>query len=294
MKNKLSGMKRPSALLRRIQPIVVWLLAVVLIGLGGCEKDRFAELEKEPGDALSLPRFKSLNHPETCESCEASGKPYQTLDDFPALRARILTQLQAAESESRYYAGILDGSVISSVNGDITTYTIFWQTVGDTIYKLLVRTNLAGDVVEMGVLRIAPEQSFLSGYFQSTTLLKDFVGEIGVVTVDNFLDAKRSGSFKSLGRNKSAIDDCQRLIFVNGGPIGGNGGGGQMENPPGSDPIVRGPGPIWNTGGGANGGSPGGGGCWEVSLICGCNKRHAGGTANPQCPCRKPDIIDNG
>jgi hypothetical protein len=292
MKNKLSGMKRPSALLRRIQPIAVWLLAVVLIGLGGCEKDRFAELEKEPGDALSLPRFKSLNHPETCESCEASGKPYQTLDDFPALRARILTQLQAAEPESRYYAGILDGSVISSVNGDITTYTIFWQTVGNTIYKLLVRTNSAGNVAEMGVLRITPEQSFLSGYFQSTTLLKDFVGEIGVVTVGDFLDAKRSGSFKSLGRNKSAIDDCQRLIFVNGGPIGGNGGGGQTENPPGSDPIVRGPGPIWNTGGGANGGSPGGGGCWEVSLICGCNKRHAGGTANPQCPCRKPDIIE--
>jgi hypothetical protein len=127
MKNRISGMKRPSALLRRFQPLAVWLLAAVLIGLGGCEKDRFADLEREPADAFSMPRFKSPNHPEACESCEASGKPYQTLDDFPALRSRILTQLQAAEPESRYYAGILDGSVIHSVNGDITTCSGYYR-----------------------------------------------------------------------------------------------------------------------------------------------------------------------
>lgn len=45
MKNRLSGTKRPSALLRRIQPIAVWLLAAVLIGLGGCEKEKFTELD---------------------------------------------------------------------------------------------------------------------------------------------------------------------------------------------------------------------------------------------------------
>lgn len=39
MKNNLSGTTRPSALLRHIQPLAVWLLAVVLIGLGGCRKD---------------------------------------------------------------------------------------------------------------------------------------------------------------------------------------------------------------------------------------------------------------
>ncbi len=45
MKNKLSGMKRPSALLLRIQPFVVWLLAVVLIGLGGCRKDVMNDID---------------------------------------------------------------------------------------------------------------------------------------------------------------------------------------------------------------------------------------------------------
>lgn len=45
MKNNLSGMKRPSALLRRIQPIVVWLLAAVLIGLGGCRKDVMNDID---------------------------------------------------------------------------------------------------------------------------------------------------------------------------------------------------------------------------------------------------------
>lgn len=308
MKNRISGMKRSPArdsiryqagstrnrsLLRRIQPLAVWLLAVVLIGLGGCEKDRFADLEREPADAFSMPRFKSLNHPETCESCEGSGKPYQTLDDFPALRSRILTQLQAAEPESRYYAGILDGSVIRSVNGDITTYTIFWQTVGNTVYKLLVRTNSAGNVAEMGVLRIAPSPSFLSGYFQNTALLKDFVGEIGVVTVGDFLDAKRSGSFKSLGRNKSSIDDCQRLIFVNGGPIGGNGGGGQTGNPFGGEPINR----QLDGNTTINGGpilvySSSGGGCIDIEVTCGCHPRDPGGYGvHPSCDCsNKPNI----
>lgn len=308
MKNRISGMKRSPArdsiryqagstrnrsLLRRIQPLAVWLLAVVLIGLGGCEKDRFADLEREPADAFSMPRFKSLNHPETCESCEGSGKPYQTLDDFPALRSRILTQLQAAEPESRYYAGILDGSVIRSVNGDITTYTIFWQTVGNTVYKLLVRTNSAGNVAEMGVLRIVPSPSFLSGYFQNTALLKDFMGEIGVVTVGDFLDAKRSGSFKSLGRNKSSIDDCQRLIFVNGGPIGGNGGGGQTGNPFGGEPINR----QLDGNTTINGGpilvySSSGGGCIDIEVTCGCHPRDPGGYGvHPSCDCsNKPNI----
>ncbi|HRD82027.1 MAG TPA: hypothetical protein PLL53_14815, partial [Saprospiraceae bacterium] len=62
MKNRISGMKRSLAqdsilcryqagstrnrsLLRRFQPIVVWLLAAVLIGLGGCRKDVMNDID---------------------------------------------------------------------------------------------------------------------------------------------------------------------------------------------------------------------------------------------------------
>lgn len=45
MKNKLSGTTRPATLLCRIQPIAVWLLAAVLIGLGGCRKDVMNDID---------------------------------------------------------------------------------------------------------------------------------------------------------------------------------------------------------------------------------------------------------
>ncbi len=246
------------------------------------------------GTLFVISDIKSLNHPVTCESCETQGRPYQTLDDFPGLRSRILMQLQAAESESRYYAGILDGAVIRYDGGDTTTYTIFWQNVGSTIYKLIVRANPVGDLVEMGVLRIAPDPAFMTEYFQNNATLKDFVGDIGVVTVNDFLDAKRSGHIKSLGRNKSVIDDCQTLIFVNGGPVGGNGGGDGNTGNPGSGPIVRSPWsiPFEVTINGVPIGS--GGGCNTIRVECGCNQNppHIGGYGiYPGCTCKRPDVI---
>lgn len=79
MKNKLSGMTRRTALLRRFQSLAVWLLAVVLIGLGGCEKDRFAEQD------FSVRSTQKSIGQITDESIAVE----KSLNDIPLLKSRI-------------------------------------------------------------------------------------------------------------------------------------------------------------------------------------------------------------
>jgi len=156
MKNKLSDMTRSLTLLRRIQPIAVWLLAAVLIGLGGCEKEKF--LQEAEGIENRIIQIKKQLSPLEADFFN----PYYVAQNHPDIHPGELIQFRDGEDEA------FVNSVVEKLMLDNATHHFVTGMISNAGYPVWSRSMILREETQAVRLAVIPfvkmNESITSSY----------------------------------------------------------------------------------------------------------------------------------